>query len=275
MLKALALVALVSAALFAAALIGLMVGYSWQPPTQETEQQNPAENKSEQNDRESQKAFWQKVTTDPVAAFTLWLVIFTAVLGGTSIFQLASLNRAEITSAKAANAAKESAEAASRSVASYVDSERGDIVNSTVELVQAQPNDPNPTIKYTFLNIGRGAAKVLEISIECYFGSPQLPTILSFDPTKTERFSLYILSGVTVGTETKPIALKPCSIPDQLTPADYAFGPNKVRYLMVKGFVRYETLDASYKRTFGWAYGATGPGFSPVIPWDVEEREVR
>src|ERR1700733_1511203 len=110
MLKAFGLIAFLSAGVFAVALIVLMVGYSWQPSGQETKQQYSAENKQEHHNRESEKPFWQKVTSDPVAAFTLWLVIFTAVLGASSVFQLVSLNRSEITPAKAAKAAEDSAE---------------------------------------------------------------------------------------------------------------------------------------------------------------------
>jgi uncharacterized protein YpmB len=112
MLRTFSLIAFLSAAVFAAALISLMIGYSWQSSSQETNQQYSAEDKAKQNNRESEKPFWQKATSDPIAAFTLWLVIFTAVLGAASVFQLASLNRSEVTSAQAAQAAKDAADVA-------------------------------------------------------------------------------------------------------------------------------------------------------------------
>jgi hypothetical protein len=112
MLKWFGFVALISAGVFAAALIGLMIGYSWQPPTQERHQQAAAEHEYKQEYREQEKPFWQRATTDPVAAFTLWLVVFTAVLGVTSVLQYGSLIRGETTNAKSANAAERAAQAA-------------------------------------------------------------------------------------------------------------------------------------------------------------------
>ena len=112
MLKWLGLAAVVSAAVFCAALVGLMVGYSWQPTAQEGNQQTAAEHEHKQENSEQEKAFWQRATTDPIAAFTLWLVIFTAVLGITSVLQYGSLIRGEVTNAKSAKAAERAAKVA-------------------------------------------------------------------------------------------------------------------------------------------------------------------
>ena len=60
MLKTLGLIALISAAIFAASLVGLMIGFSWQPASQEAQQQTSAEHKPEQDNREYDKPFWQK-----------------------------------------------------------------------------------------------------------------------------------------------------------------------------------------------------------------------
>ncbi|MGO9771999.1 MAG: hypothetical protein ACLPSW_21120 [Roseiarcus sp.] len=136
MLKSLSLIAAISACVFTIALIGLMVGYSWQPPGREPYQHNSAEHEAKKSDSENEKPFWQKATTDPIAAFTLWLVIFTAVLGGAAIFQLASLNRSEVTSAKAANAAKDAADIAKTGLVTvqrafvFIDSFDANVINN-------------------------------------------------------------------------------------------------------------------------------------------------
>jgi hypothetical protein len=149
MLRSLQILALVSAAIFAAALIGLTIGYSWKPPAQETQQQQSAENRSKQNEGEQQEPFWQKATSDPIAAFTLWLVIFTAVLGAASIFQLASLNRSEVTSAKAAKAAQDSADTSRKALTDvqrafvFMDSFEVEVINDTLVIMPKWKNSGN------------------------------------------------------------------------------------------------------------------------------------
>jgi hypothetical protein len=64
---------------------------------------------------EARKTLWQKARTDPVALFTFWLVIFTAVLSGVGVIQLKFLARAEAISANSAQAARDSASIAKQS----------------------------------------------------------------------------------------------------------------------------------------------------------------
>jgi hypothetical protein len=52
--------------------------------------------------------------TDPIAFFTLWLVIFTAVLSGVGVIQLELLGRTETVSEKSAAVAKKAADVAER-----------------------------------------------------------------------------------------------------------------------------------------------------------------
>jgi hypothetical protein len=154
MLKALGIIALVSAAIFAAAVVGLMIGYSWQPASHKTEQQTTTEQKTEESERENEKPFWQRATTDPIAAFTLWLVIFTAVLGITSVFQLASLNRSEDTSAIAANAARDAAETSRTALIAvqrafvFIDSFEADVVNNQLIVIPKWRNSGSTPTKF-------------------------------------------------------------------------------------------------------------------------------
>jgi hypothetical protein len=102
-----------SAVAFAICLIALMFFYGLpsaapQPP----QQQLAEENKAAKSQGEAEKPFWEKATTDPVAAFTLFLVIFTAVLSAVGVIQLKMLTRAETVAEKTAQAAKDSADVA-------------------------------------------------------------------------------------------------------------------------------------------------------------------
>jgi hypothetical protein len=111
-LKVLEYSALTAAIVFAVALIGMMVLYSSQPTQEPTYQQSAEKHDAGQHAGERDKSFWQRVTKDPVAFFTMWLVIFTAVLSGVAVVQLKLLGRAETVAEKSANAAKESADVA-------------------------------------------------------------------------------------------------------------------------------------------------------------------
>lgn len=169
MLKILGLVAILSAAIFAASMIGLMIGYSWQPPAQEGNQQAAAEYENKQQYREQKEPFWQRATTDPVAAFTLWLVIFTAVLGITSVLQYGSLIRGEATSAANAKAAKEAVEIAQRSM---VASERPWVqvrINLGPNGVTFDDNGVGVDLVFTLKNTGKTPA--IGVGIE---GGPKL-----------------------------------------------------------------------------------------------------
>jgi hypothetical protein len=94
-------------------LFALMFFYSSPPsPTEAPQQQHAEKNEPKQNGREADNSIWKKARSDPVAFFTLWLVVFTAVLSGVGVIQLRLLTRAETVAEKSANAAKESADAA-------------------------------------------------------------------------------------------------------------------------------------------------------------------
>src|SRR5476649_1588741 len=117
MLKILEYLAIGSAVAFAVCLIALMFFYgSPSAAPQSPQQQSAEENKPVQNRSEAEKPFWEKATTDPVAAFTLFLVIFTAILSAVGVIQLKMLTRAETVAEKTAQAAKDSAEVASKTL---------------------------------------------------------------------------------------------------------------------------------------------------------------
>jgi hypothetical protein len=86
------------------------------PPPILHKQQHSEKNEPKKYNGETDKSIWEKARTDPVAFFTLWLVIFTAVLSGVSVIQLKLLVRGETVAEKSANAANKSAEIAERAL---------------------------------------------------------------------------------------------------------------------------------------------------------------
>jgi hypothetical protein len=116
MLKIFEYLAIGAAIVFAVCLVALMFFYGSPSPSPHPPQQRTEENKAVKAQSEAAKPFWEKATTDPVAAFTLFLVIFTAVLSAVGVIQLNMLNRAETVAEKSAQAAKDSADVASKTL---------------------------------------------------------------------------------------------------------------------------------------------------------------
>ena len=76
------------------------------------QEQHSAKKDSPKHSESEWDKFWGKTAEDPVAYFTFWLVILTAVLSAASVFQFIMLIRADITSRLAAEAAKRATEIA-------------------------------------------------------------------------------------------------------------------------------------------------------------------
>jgi hypothetical protein len=102
------------AALFAAivlivAVAGAIVS---SPSSQPSEQQTAEKNKAENPAEKSNKTLWDRSFPDTISLYTLFLVVFTAVLAAGGLYQLKFLERAEGIAARSAGAAQQAAEAA-------------------------------------------------------------------------------------------------------------------------------------------------------------------
>jgi hypothetical protein len=104
--------ALFSAAVFVVALIGLMMVYSSQPPYQPQQQQSAEEGHPHEDRGDSRESFWKRTASDPIALYTLGLLIFSMVLAGAAVAQLKSLIMANEVATRSAEAARKSADAA-------------------------------------------------------------------------------------------------------------------------------------------------------------------
>jgi hypothetical protein len=107
--------ALFSAIVLVVAVAGAVVVSSQQSPLP-TEQQAAEKNKAENPAQKSNKTLWDNWFPDSISLYTLFLVVFTAVLAIGGIYQLNFLGRAEQIAATAANAARDSAKAAKDAV---------------------------------------------------------------------------------------------------------------------------------------------------------------
>jgi hypothetical protein len=105
-------------ALFASVVLIVAVAgavVSSKPPSIIAKQETAAEDGGKNAEQKDNKTLWDAWFPDSISVYTLFLVVFTAVLALGGIYQLRILNRAEIIAARSANAAKDSAEAAKQS----------------------------------------------------------------------------------------------------------------------------------------------------------------
>ncbi len=188
MLKIVEYTALTAALGFVVCLFVLMFFYSSPSPSTETPQQQHTEKHESKNDRgETNKSIWERARTDPVAFFTLWLVVFTAVLSSVGVIQLKLLTRAETVAEKTANAAKESADAArdavrlsantaERQPRAYVALQSGSVIHATVD------NVPGFRVTVQLRNFGLTPA----YSFTTWIMSPQIaaPDAMPFTPPR-------------------------------------------------------------------------------------------
>src|SRR5262249_17760362 len=107
-------IALISAMAFVIAMAGVLL--SSQPAIEPAPQQTAEKNQTEQQKQKGDIALWDRWFPDAISVYTLFLVLFTAVLALVAAFQWKSLIRAELIAAQSANAAKESADVAKQAL---------------------------------------------------------------------------------------------------------------------------------------------------------------
>jgi hypothetical protein len=180
MLKALQILFLFLAVAFFLALVGLAY-YSSPPPIYPSEQQ-PAAQATEKQPHEKQHTFSGLINflfPDAISIFTFWLVVATIVLGIIAYVQIDFLRRAEGISAKIAQAAKDSAEAAKDAV-TLSDKTAERQLRAYVFISKAEISDimsnQNLTAKIAVRNFGQTPAYDVETSIGIQ--TAQFPLVL-------------------------------------------------------------------------------------------------
>jgi flagellar basal body-associated protein FliL len=107
-------IALISAIVLVVAVAGAIV--SSQPPIEPAQKQSAPKDQSKYADQKDKIALWDRWFPDSISLYTLFLVVFTAVLAVGGIYQLRFLGRAEQIATKTAEAAKKSADVAKESL---------------------------------------------------------------------------------------------------------------------------------------------------------------
>jgi hypothetical protein len=221
---------------------------------------NAISNQLEANQQEQNAADSKKKTREWWTIFGLFLTAAIALCGvAVSIYQAtqtqASLRLTEI-----------SARAAQESVSSYIKSERGELFIGTMKLIKKYENDPDPTIEYSFINTGRGAVVIVELSVECSLTDPILPEIPTYDAAKKLLASSVVSAGSTIGFGTPTPTLPPCIIDTPLKISDYADISSHKKYILINGYIRYrDNFGGVYRRQFSSIYGKIPEAFVDVM----------
>jgi len=120
------------------------------------------------------ESFWERTTTDPIAAYTLALVVFTSVLAVVAIRQISFLKRADDTARMAANAAQEAADA-TRATVLKMDEIAQRQLRAYVGVKGAIPVLPGagewPQINLLITNFGQTPAYDVDFTIQWAIGA--------------------------------------------------------------------------------------------------------
>jgi len=211
-------------------------------PHQQEQQQASAKNTEKYNGSEFGK-FWRKTTEDPVAYFTLWLVVFTAVLSFVSIIQILFLTKSDKTARLSAEAAKKSAEAAEAALSGQAPNLIAEIQSSGIaDATESRLFYRQGELKYAFRNLGEKYAIINEIhrKIEpVETGMPKPVTTSETGGAKTPY-------GVVVAGSAISENYEFCStIP--VTPGA------EINYFFI-GFVKYSDISGNSSFTNGFCF---------------------
>jgi hypothetical protein len=133
------------------------------------------------------KSLWERTTSDPVAFFTFWLVIFTAVLGGSTILLYFTGEKQISVARQSADAATKAAEAA---IAGLLPMVRTHAVQGEEwkdwpvegEILKGK-NPKGVMLTTSFINSGNGVATVIGYATDSIVG----PTFLN-DPIPKNKW---------------------------------------------------------------------------------------
>jgi hypothetical protein len=200
MLRLLQLAVLGLGLAFFLALAGL--AYYSSTPATPNEQQSAAQTSKEQPDKEQHtlRGFINFLFPDAISIFTFWLVIATIVLAAVALTQIKFLRRAETIAAQAANAAKQSADIADRSLKIL---QRAFVFPGQVH-IRSHLDTATKKIWWSFHptwgNSGNSPTRNLRINVNRWLETKELPNDFNF-PSKGESIPTLIGPHGTIGSD--------------------------------------------------------------------------
>lgn len=163
-----------------------------------------------------------------------------------------------------ATSTQASAEAAS--VQAFINSERGQLFIGSMTLNKVNDNDPNPTVQFSFVNMGHSAVVIDKVLTYCtVVWSWAIPTIPDFTPAKVNEGEFSIGSDASFGTPNTGSTnsnLTSCSFPAVVTADDWTRISGGAEYLLLYARVQYRDDFRAYTSDFGGIYGGQDKGFT-------------
>jgi hypothetical protein len=163
------------------------------------EQRQASEKHASKNEKGYWHELWRKTTDDPIAFFTFWLVVLTAVLSVAAVVQFFFLLRADKTARISAEAAKKSANVARDTL--IVNNRPWMAVSISIgsDLTYDQQGDARVVIVFMLKNVGNSPAANVTVHAEIVpvFGDPMPFQKELSDRAKLRPDSLNI-DGVTL-----------------------------------------------------------------------------
>jgi hypothetical protein len=201
--------------------------------------------------------------------------VFTLALAGFSAWQVVETRRAyepiktaadaAVQSATAASASavagQKTAETAAKNVDVLINSERARLLFGSMKLIKNGEIDPTPHIDYTWINFGRGPAIINDLLVDCQLVGT-IPAFPLENSPKVKHGQFTLGSGATGGTSGLPDPLAPCTLDTPLTPDDWASIGNSTKSILFQGFIRYEDAFHRYRWHFGGLYWGNVKFFS-------------
>lgn len=192
------------------------------------------------------KTLWERTTTDPVAFFTFWLVVFTGVLGASTVLlwlagekQLGLLKRSADISERALTEL-EAPFIAIKIVESGVDRTYGEMGHNFIKLI------------FCISNFGRTPARILEIVDKPIFVEKQegLPRKILPDEATRNEMPWGVLAPPQSDSQPFENNLYAYTLREMVDDPL----PLKTKNLFFYGFIRYADLFGNVFRT-GYCYG--------------------
>jgi hypothetical protein len=209
----------------------------------------------EQNNRDTNE--------NALARYTWRLVIATSIIAiasvlnfGAALLQWNAMKNTDEATHIAANAARDAADAAKKSADTTVSLERPFFHIGRVDLVQPSgDSDPTPLVNFVFINAGKTAAIVREISAGCRVMDKILSVPPQYDLTKVGKTRAIVVPGGLYGSDTGTTSLPKCLINNPISESEYNELRAGNKCIIFFGFIKYESLlDFVYVRGFGAAY---------------------
>jgi hypothetical protein len=172
-----------------------------------------------------------------------------------------------------ADAAKTAADAATNAINTNIAAERARLFVFGMRINRANEKDPNSTISFQIVNLGRTSAIITWVSEEC----TTVETPSNYKTPTYDKQHLHPASSVLVGGTALSISGSECVFDNPLTDNDFVALSEKKKVILFKGFVGFQDVfGEKFTQRFGYySYGEKGDAFFSLVGADAYNAEIK